>query len=423
VATVLGAVFSKEAAMRKASILLLAWLVAVVLVSVPGVDDALAVPGFARQTSNTCSACHTTWPQLTDYGRQFKEAGYTAEGPKQEISDFLTWYQTTPFSGRLNMRLVDVRTSKTKTGDVTDQDKQLKLRAMHEFEFFFAGMLSENFSFFAEVEGEDEMLVASDEEDRGMDMWFAHGSVGYHYRPEFNVDFGWGSPLFADPYNTVYYRRSTPYGRAVEGFLPGTSQFLSVSGRVAEKVFYLLALHDHDFDLEGHDPYDFTGRLAFDVMAQGEGVPHVSVGGLFTNYHETPYDTLGNKLDGYNWQGFGGDLQVDYTAGQHGLHLNVVFANKEMPVGSDSTISDWCLSTEAHYLYMQEDRPLFVLTAAFEHWTESDGNDAWNSLALFATYYARENARLQVGWEGVVGAPDVYKNKESRIYTVVDLGF
>jgi hypothetical protein len=43
-------------------------------------DRASALPSFARQTGQTCSTCHTAFPQLTPYGRRFKLGGYTAGG-------------------------------------------------------------------------------------------------------------------------------------------------------------------------------------------------------------------------------------------------------------------------------------------------------------------------------------------------------
>ncbi len=36
-----------------------------------------AIPSFARQTGLSCSACHTVFPELTSFGRQFKLNGYT----------------------------------------------------------------------------------------------------------------------------------------------------------------------------------------------------------------------------------------------------------------------------------------------------------------------------------------------------------
>ncbi len=38
---------------------------------------AQAVPSFARQTGMECSSCHTVYPELTPFGRQFKLRGYT----------------------------------------------------------------------------------------------------------------------------------------------------------------------------------------------------------------------------------------------------------------------------------------------------------------------------------------------------------
>jgi len=38
---------------------------------------AFGIPSFARQTGLSCSACHTVFPQLTAFGRQFKLDGYT----------------------------------------------------------------------------------------------------------------------------------------------------------------------------------------------------------------------------------------------------------------------------------------------------------------------------------------------------------
>lgn len=40
-------------------------------------SGALAVPSFARQTGMQCMACHTVFPELTAFGRQFKLRGYT----------------------------------------------------------------------------------------------------------------------------------------------------------------------------------------------------------------------------------------------------------------------------------------------------------------------------------------------------------
>jgi hypothetical protein len=44
---------------------------------------SLAVPSFARQTGMTCAACHTVFPELTPFGREFKLNGYVLDNIKQ----------------------------------------------------------------------------------------------------------------------------------------------------------------------------------------------------------------------------------------------------------------------------------------------------------------------------------------------------
>ncbi len=43
------------------------------------------IPSFSRQTGLACSACHTTFPQLTPFGRQFKLNGYTMMGAGKKV--------------------------------------------------------------------------------------------------------------------------------------------------------------------------------------------------------------------------------------------------------------------------------------------------------------------------------------------------
>jgi hypothetical protein len=41
-----------------------------------------ALPSFARQTGQPCATCHTAFPELTPYGREFKLRGYTSGGTR-----------------------------------------------------------------------------------------------------------------------------------------------------------------------------------------------------------------------------------------------------------------------------------------------------------------------------------------------------
>lgn len=62
------------------TVLLLALAVTGVTAFAPA---AQAVPSFSRQTGLACAACHTIYPALTPFGRQFKLNGYTMTGLAQ----------------------------------------------------------------------------------------------------------------------------------------------------------------------------------------------------------------------------------------------------------------------------------------------------------------------------------------------------
>ena len=58
---------------------MLALIAATVVILCPW-SDARAVPSFARQTGMACNACHTAYPALNAFGREFKLNGYIFPG-------------------------------------------------------------------------------------------------------------------------------------------------------------------------------------------------------------------------------------------------------------------------------------------------------------------------------------------------------
>lgn len=71
--------------------------------------DALAVPSMARQTGYQCSKCHAGYPELTNFGRQFKLGGFAMSSDQW---DFLPLAERIPVSAALQI-------SRTSTSNVT----------------------------------------------------------------------------------------------------------------------------------------------------------------------------------------------------------------------------------------------------------------------------------------------------------------
>jgi hypothetical protein len=62
-----------------------------------------AVPSYARQVQKPCTACHTIWGNLNQYGRQFKVKAYTDVSEKWEMinKDNMNLPMIAPFSTRV----------------------------------------------------------------------------------------------------------------------------------------------------------------------------------------------------------------------------------------------------------------------------------------------------------------------------------
>lgn len=70
---------------RSPSIRVAPGLIALALFATPTISHAL--PSFARQMNTECITCHTAFPVLNQFGRQFKLSGYTTAG--EGAGDFL----------------------------------------------------------------------------------------------------------------------------------------------------------------------------------------------------------------------------------------------------------------------------------------------------------------------------------------------
>src|ERR1700690_577743 len=65
--------------------------------------ESYAVPSYARQVQKPCTACHTVWGNLNQYGRQFKVKAYTDVSEKWEMinKDNMNMPTIFPFSARV----------------------------------------------------------------------------------------------------------------------------------------------------------------------------------------------------------------------------------------------------------------------------------------------------------------------------------
>ena len=95
------------------------------------ISEANAVPSFARQTGQNCVACHTSFPELTPFGREFKLNGYTLGEAKM-----------TPFA--LMIQASNTYLKKNTNGDGTKNMVKEGDPQLDQFSIFAAGKVNDH---------------------------------------------------------------------------------------------------------------------------------------------------------------------------------------------------------------------------------------------------------------------------------------
>src|SRR5712692_11251375 len=124
---------------------------AITAISVLGFNtSAHAVPSFARQTGLACAACHTNYPELTQFGRVFKLNGYTLTGIKQ--------IQAEPTTGAVGLKIneipplsamLQISATAMKKQDPASQNGSVGFPQAASL--FFAGEIAEHLGTFMQV--------------------------------------------------------------------------------------------------------------------------------------------------------------------------------------------------------------------------------------------------------------------------------
>jgi hypothetical protein len=277
------------------------------LAAVAVVQDASAIPAFARQTGMACNACHfQSFPILTKFGKSFKMGGFTLMGTQGKIEGD----QGLSIPNTLNMAvLLKGRYKKTNGKDVLSSDPAVpavpgdpgvaaipannnlstnsgRIDMPDEFALFAAGRVSENIGALVEISiaGAAHGGVANFKVPFVMDV----GSMKAGAVP-FSGDAGvaYGFDLFATGSNTT--------GRAIEnaeGY--SVAKYLGTHTEVTGAAVYLA---NEDFHVN-YTPWAQASQ------ATAVGVTATKLGGNYIRAAWTP--TMGGWDLGVgvqNWSG------------------------------------------------------------------------------------------------------------------------
>ena len=271
-----------------------------------GVNQAEAVPAFARKYGISCSQCHSAYPTLNAYGRLFKLNGYVRskggdEGVMVTPDGALHIDKLFPWGVIVRSRPWDYSNTDNNNG---------KIQGIHELDLFIAsGDVAKNVSVFTEVDSNADSNFTTSAGDL---------QAGYHPYKFLNFLVARRGFFVMDPYQTLsnfgsptVANRAIAGGQNDQGSLSGdtldeTKQTVAAYGQVGQEklgsVYYALGASADKGDDAGKGPKDGNIRLAFSTPkdnfmigtfgSTGKEGPSVTPGGTNVQFSKTGVDTM-----------------------------------------------------------------------------------------------------------------------------------
>jgi len=353
-----------------------------VLSLIPQISQA--VPSYARQTGMACAACHTTYPELTAFGRSFKLNGYVMTGIKQIESSRkgseagVKINEVLPISAMLTASVTHLSKAQpgTQNGDVA---------LPQEFSIFFAGEITPHIGSFIQVTYEQE----------SGSVGFDNTDIRYANRATFaGADTIYGvtlnnNPTVEDPWNTTP-AWGFPFASSPVAPTPAASPLIAELGQdVAGIGAYSLwnnhlyanvtlyrSAHQGDFPPNALSEMTIKGLAPYWRLAwqQNLGADYLEVGtfGMQTRLYP---DGISGLTDKYT------DLALD--------------AQYEHPMGTDM------LTVRGSYIHEKQN-----LDRSFIDGNSANTSNTLKALNLNGTYHLGTTAAFSLGYFSNTGSTD-----------------
>lgn len=226
--------------------------------------SANAVPSMARQTGYACSRCHTVFPELTAFGRQFKLGAYTMSSDKW---DARTLIERLPVAAAL--QISQTNTSNTAAGGAMpedfENDRQLILQTLA---LYYGGRITKHSGALAQFnyDGLDKAWVTE-----MFDVRYAHEFSQGDNENTIGVTLN-NSPSVSDIYNSTPTWGFPHVGSAARQMPASTAVDMMLASQVGGITVYTM-WNDLIYAEAGVYRTAATGALRF----LGHGVPTETV--------------------------------------------------------------------------------------------------------------------------------------------------
>jgi hypothetical protein len=321
-----------------------------ILLSFTMAPDAQAVPSFSRQTGMSCASCHTAFPQLTTFGRQFKMQGYTMAAAHDLKSEGVDIDLGAPLSMMIQTTFSKIK----KAPDADTSTTQYSLPS--QLSIFYAGRVTDKIGAFVQITAENGTGFSQDNTDiRFADNGMLGGSA-ITYGVTLN-----NNPTVQDPWN------STP----VWGF-PW---------------------------FEAGYGYDYPGGL---IESVGGAVAGLTGYGFWNNH-------VYAELGAYNASNTGADKTLEvitntapywrlaYTADSGNLNWEVGTFGMSATLPGDEKLTDTALDTQLQW--MLDGNQSLTLDANYIHESQPNSQHL-NTMKADLTWYTDQTWGITVGYHG-----------------------
>lgn len=364
--------------------------------------QAKADPAFARSTGVECGGCHTAFPSLNSFGRNFKTRGYRLVDADKDttVTDFTKELSQFPISAAIVSRPY-----------IKDDPGNKEIRAIHEVELFLGGILYRNLSGFInlEAEGED-----------GFGDVLGTGALNYDYNNALHLQLAYAPTFFADPYDTLSsHRRLTAAHYNVLNDTFGNTdnndkfrhsrQQASLFGRlIGDKLFYNVGVGGLTGDNVANQSTVGFGRLAFDITpsimlgAFGlSGTCDVSAESDFVE--DCGIDANGDPAtSNRDFSRYGGDAQIDVGPVRlTGVYLS---AKDDLVNSSGSEKNDDYYAQAVYYGNLGGHQ--IVPLIRFQSSETNDGRDKTDGYLVGVSYWFLENFKGSIEFSDQTSVPE-----------------
>ncbi len=353
-----------------------------------------AVPSFARNLGVDCNVCHTAYPQLTEYGKIFLETG----GEILIQKDYGKLAMTPEvISGHVYLLPVDKHFSADSTTALTNEDKQLQLRAYSEVNAYLAGRTGKVFFF----------TVFSATDDNGFSVTFDEGFAMLNLLSNsLNIFGGFDSPYITDGNDTVQHHNVLNRQWKAAEYTPDTSQMVGLNGMLGG--FYWIATWNGAPQVTmGNDAQGYSLRAAYEVSNQTFGA--------YLSHNAFYDDNAEYSIDPFLFYGLDGHLRFWDT------NILMVLGFRKL----HHYETDWDFSIEANKIfttnwkYLTEIIPIANLDIFVDR---PKSNGLWLQGSAGVAFNINPSVRFLPQVSGTLYSPSEYKHKAFSVLLSADIG-